>query len=60
MVGELDDDTVMAVADVLVTQVPGARKNIMSGTAHLPNMEKPKEFNQMVLEFLKLVSPYKQ
>jgi pimeloyl-ACP methyl ester carboxylesterase len=50
--GNLDDDTVMAIADLLATRV-GARKAIIHGTAHLPNMEKPDEFNQIILEFLR-------
>jgi pimeloyl-ACP methyl ester carboxylesterase len=50
--GDLDDDTVLAIADLLATRVRGARKAIIHGTAHLPNMEKPNEFNKIVLEFL--------
>jgi 3-oxoadipate enol-lactonase len=51
--GDLDDDTVMANADLIATRIDGARKAIIHGTAHLPNMEKPDEFNQIVLEFLR-------
>ena len=29
-----------------------AQKIIIPNTAHLPNMEKPEQFNQIVLEFL--------
>ena len=50
--GDLDDDTVMAIADLLATRI-GALKAIIHATAHLPNMEKPDEFNQIVLEFLR-------
>jgi len=60
MVGELDDESVATVADVLTAHIPGARKDIIPGAAHLPNMEKPKEFNQMVLEFLQHVSALKK
>jgi pimeloyl-ACP methyl ester carboxylesterase len=52
IVGNWDDDTVMAIADLFVTRI-GARKAIIHETAHFPNMEKPDEFNQIVLEFLK-------
>jgi Predicted hydrolases or acyltransferases (alpha/beta hydrolase superfamily) len=52
IVGDLDDDTEMAIADVLTTRINGAQKTIIRGTAHLPNMEKPEEFNQIVLKFL--------
>ncbi len=39
--------------DVLVAQIPGAKKVVMAETAHHPFMEKPAEFNQIVLDFLK-------
>ncbi len=52
--GDLDDDIVMAIADLLATRIT-ARKAVIPGTAHLPNMEKPDEFNQIVLEFLRKI-----
>ena len=55
IVGDLDDDSEMAIAEVLTTRIDDAHKVIIQGTAHLPNMEKPEEFNQIVLEFLKNV-----
>ena len=55
IVGDLDDDSEMAIAEVLTTHINDAQKAIIHGTAHLPNMEKPEEFNQIVLEFLKEV-----
>ena len=36
----------------LVAEIPGAQKVIMAETAHHPFMEKPAEFNQIVLDFL--------
>jgi pimeloyl-ACP methyl ester carboxylesterase len=53
IVGHLDDDSEMAIAEVLITRIKGAQKAIIRGTAHLPNMEKPEEFNRIVLGFLK-------
>lgn len=53
IVGELDDDSEMAIADVLTTHIKDAKKVVIKGAAHLPNMEEPEEFNQIVLEFLK-------
>jgi len=50
--GDMDDDTVLAIADLLATRIASAQKAVIHGTAHLPNMEKPKEFNQIVLKFL--------
>ena len=52
IVGDLDDDTVLAIADLFTTRI-SAWKAIIHATAHLPNMEKPNEFNQIVLEFLR-------
>jgi len=36
----------------LTTEIPGAKKVVMAETAHHPFMEKPAEFNQVVLDFL--------
>jgi pimeloyl-ACP methyl ester carboxylesterase len=52
IVGDLDDDTEMAITEVLTARISGAQKAVIHGTAHLPNMEKPGEFNQIVLAFL--------
>jgi len=38
--------------DRLAVEIPGAKKVIMAETAHHPFMEKPAEFNQLVLDFL--------
>jgi pimeloyl-ACP methyl ester carboxylesterase len=50
--GALDDPEILRAAEVMATAIPGARKVIIPGCAHLPNMEKPAQFNQVVLEFL--------
>ena len=52
IVGDLDDPGIMGVADTLETGIDGAKKVVMTGTAHLPNMEFPEEFNRIVLDFL--------
>ena len=52
IVGDLDQPETVASADLLEERLPNARKVVMSGTAHLPNMERPEAFNQIVLEFL--------
>ena len=56
IVGELDDASIATMSEVLTTRIVGARKVIISGAAHLPNMEKPEEFNQRVFAFLQQVS----
>lgn len=52
IVGESDDAHIARIGERLTTHIAGARKIVISGTAHLPNMEKPEEFNQSVLAFL--------
>jgi pimeloyl-ACP methyl ester carboxylesterase len=52
VVGELDRPEIVAKAELLERSIPGARRVVMPGTAHVPNMEKPAEFNRIVLEFL--------
>jgi pimeloyl-ACP methyl ester carboxylesterase len=36
----------------MAAAIPNARKVIIPNCAHLPNMEQPAEFNQVVLDFL--------
>jgi 3-oxoadipate enol-lactonase len=50
--GDLDASAITAVADVLVAGIAGARKVVIPGTAHALSMEKPDEFNRIVLDFL--------
>jgi pimeloyl-ACP methyl ester carboxylesterase len=50
--GSLDHPEVLRGADLLANGVRGAKKVILSDTAHMPNMEKPAEFNRIVLDFL--------
>ncbi len=58
MVGELDDPSIATIGELLTTRIAGARKVTISGAAHLPNMDKPEEFNQSVLAFLQQVSAF--
>ena len=52
MVGDQDVADMLTIADVLATGIKGSEKAVMTEVAHLPNMEKPAEFNQIVLNFL--------
>lgn len=52
MVGTDDDIILHRSADKLEQDIPGARRVAISETHHMPNMEKPEEFNQLVLTFL--------
>jgi pimeloyl-ACP methyl ester carboxylesterase len=50
--GDHDVADVVESIDQLVASIPGARQAIVPGTAHLPSMERPNEFNRIVLDFL--------
>jgi pimeloyl-ACP methyl ester carboxylesterase len=50
--GSLDHPEVLRAADLLANRIRGAKIVILSNTAHVPNMEKPAEFNRIILDFL--------
>lgn len=52
IIGDQDVDHILKIADILEKGIPGARKVVIPGTAHHLNMEKPQEFNRIVLDFL--------
>lgn len=52
VVGELDVARTLAAADYLAAELPGARHEVIAGATHLPNMERPEEFNRLVVGFL--------
>lgn len=52
VMGDLDEEYIVRAADFMESNISGARKVVMHGTAHLPNMEFPKEFNAHVQAFL--------
>jgi pimeloyl-ACP methyl ester carboxylesterase len=52
LVGELDAPDFHDQAEGVVARVPGARKAVIGGTGHMPNMENPAAFNKLMLEFL--------
>ena len=49
---EYDESGAYMVSDIMTNGISGARTIMMSGTAHVPSMEKPEEFNRAVLAFL--------
>lgn len=53
LVGALDIPDFQALADTLARRVPGARRAVIEGAGHMSNMEKPNEFNRVVLDFLR-------
>ncbi len=50
--GALDYPTTIHAADIMIEGISGAGKHLFAHSAHLPNMEEPDEFTQVVLEFL--------
>ncbi len=50
--GDRDIEEIAAMGEVLVAGIPGARRAIIEGTDHLPNVREPEQFNRVVLEFL--------
>jgi 2-hydroxy-6-oxonona-2,4-dienedioate hydrolase len=50
--GGLDDPEILRAADVMEAAISRASKVIMPECAHMPNMEQPEKFNQVVLDFL--------
>ncbi len=49
--GDLDNSFAKAAADYMEQHIAGATKVIMRGTAHLPSLEQPTEFNRILLDF---------
>ncbi len=52
LVGELDIAEMHATADLLAARLPHVRRELLPGTAHLPNLEVPEAFNRLVMDFL--------
>lgn len=52
IIGDQDVVDILKIADILEKGIPGARIEVIPGTAHHLNMEKPQEFNRIVLDFL--------
>ena len=50
--GGQDAEAILTIADTLEKSIAGAKKVVIPGAAHHPNMEKPAEFNRVVIEFL--------
>jgi len=53
IVGDADVPDMLTIADLLASGIAGARQVIIPGVAHMVNMERPAEFNQIVLDFLR-------
>lgn len=56
LVGDLDYPQKVEVAGEMAATIPNASLEIITGTAHVPNMEAPDRFNRLVLDFLDKLS----
>ena len=52
MAGALDYAETVRAVGILADSIKGAQKHTFAHSAHVPNMEEPKEFTQTVLHFL--------
>ncbi len=53
VVGDQDVSDILKIADLLAKGIPKARKVVIPGTAHMLSLEKPEEFSELVVDFLK-------
>ena len=53
--GALDHPEILRAASLLATGIKEAKKLILPNCAHIPNMEKPAEFNRSVMDFLSCI-----
>lgn len=52
VVGDRDVPNMLKLVDEAAAKIPGATKAVIKGVGHLPNMERPTEFDKTVLDFL--------
>jgi 3-oxoadipate enol-lactonase len=52
LVGEEDLPDMHEIADRLEREIPNAQRASIADTAHVPSLERPREFDQLVLPFL--------
>lgn len=55
LTGELDHPEVLRASQVMGEVIPNSQTHVLSASAHLPNMERPSEFNQVMNDFLNLL-----
>ena len=53
LVGDEDQPDMHAIAERLAREIPDARSATIAATAHVPSMERPREFDELVLPFLR-------
>lgn len=58
MVGDQDDMGIQNLSGLLAERIPGARKAVIADTAHVLMLERPAEFNKLLLDFLTSNAPH--
>lgn len=53
LVGDEDVPDMQAITEWLAREIPGSRRATIANTAHVPSMERPREFDELVLPFLR-------
>ena len=53
VVGSRDEQVILEIADSLMARLPDARREIIPGVGHAPNLEDPERFNRIALAFLR-------
>jgi pimeloyl-ACP methyl ester carboxylesterase len=53
IVGDRDVADIQRIVQQIDVEVPGARKVVIPGASHILNMERPAEFDRVLLEFLR-------
>ena len=46
-------ETLIEISDMIMKNVKGAKRHIIEGAAHYVNLEKPDEFNKLVIAYIK-------
>ncbi len=57
LVGDLDMPGILEIVHMIEQKVSGAQTVTVPGVAHLINMEKPEEFNRIVMQFIDALPP---
>ena len=55
IVGDQDVEDVRRYARMLTSAIPGAESAVIEGAAHVPSLERPRQFDAVVLPFLERV-----
>ena len=53
VVGDKDAENIRQIADILSHEIAGSEKVVIKNVSHHLNMEKPTEFNRVVIDFLR-------